>query len=279
MLELGVSSGLEQLGFKPQPVFVCEWESATAAVLRQRMEDEAMEPCPIWCGDMGTFDGRPFRGLVDVLVAGLPCQPFSVTGREAGNKDCRAWGTGQGPQPNFLRLITEIEPAMVFLENVSFWLDRGHFRRFGQELSRLGYRVEEPFFVRAQEVGASHERNRAFILAHAERRPMGDAKCGGWTQGDGGQQVAPPEIAAVGLHPQVFAPGPRCDEWPTIITNAKHLAPAVEPGFRVLVDGVAVVVDKARADQLRQIGNGVVPLQAAVAFIELFRRVVSESVS
>jgi DNA (cytosine-5)-methyltransferase 1 len=66
----------------------------------------------------------------------------------------------------------------------------------------------------------------------------------------------------------IFAPGPGSD-WQTI---PETLWPAIEPGFRVLVDGVAMVLDASRGDALRCGGNGVVPLQGAVAFVELMRQ-------
>jgi DNA (cytosine-5)-methyltransferase 1 len=70
----------------------------------------------------------------------------------------------------------------------------------------------------------------------------------------------------------LFAPGPADPRWAEIITNRPDLAPATEPGVRLLVDGMAHLVDESRAHQLRQIGNGVVPLQAAAALVELIRR-------
>ena len=72
--------------------------------------------------------------------------------------------------------------------------------------------------------------------------------------------------------PFIFAPGPQSEHWGSIIAHAPHLAPAVEPGLRVLVDGVAYLVDESRADALRCAGNGVLALQAAAAFSVLARR-------
>ena len=72
--------------------------------------------------------------------------------------------------------------------------------------------------------------------------------------------------------PFIFAPGPQSEHWGSIIAHAPHLAPAVEPGLRVLVDGVAYLVDESRADALRCAGNGVVALQAAAAFSVLAQR-------
>jgi len=78
-----------------------------------------------------------------------------------------------------------------------------------------------------------------------------------------------------GLSEELFAPGPSdFDGWNRTVADGSFdwLAPAVEPGLRVLVDGCAFVVDATRTDQLRGAGNGVVALQAAVAFVELVRR-------
>ena len=71
---------------------------------------------------------------------------------------------------------------------------------------------------------------------------------------------------------RIFAPGPIDHRWAEIVANRPDLAPAVEPGVRMLADGMAYLVDESRAHQLRQVGNGVVPLQAAVALVELVRR-------
>jgi hypothetical protein len=70
----------------------------------------------------------------------------------------------------------------------------------------------------------------------------------------------------------LFAPGPDDSRWPDIIAERPDLAPATEPGVRGVVDGYPVVVDESRANQLRAIGNGVVPLQAATAIVCLMRR-------
>ncbi len=70
----------------------------------------------------------------------------------------------------------------------------------------------------------------------------------------------------------LFAPGPLDQRWAGIVANRPDLAPAVEPGVRMLADGMAYLVDESRTHQLRQVGNGVVPLQAAVALVCLVRR-------
>lgn len=79
---------------------------------------------------------------------------------------------------------------------------------------------------------------------------------------------AAPELRGTPL----FAPGPLDPGWSDLVANRPDLAPAVEPGVRMLADGMAYLVDESRTHQLRQVGNGVVPLQAAAALVQLLRR-------
>ncbi|MHC4647459.1 MAG: DNA cytosine methyltransferase [Planctomycetota bacterium] len=125
------------------------------------MADASLDPAPVWdC--LGTFDGRPWRGAVDCVCAGLPCQPYSVAGRRRGHADERAiW-------PEFIRLLEEIEPGAVFLENVPRFVTAGYFRDIGERLLGLGYRIPPSLEVSAKDVGASHLRKRAFILAYRD---------------------------------------------------------------------------------------------------------------
>ena len=258
----------------------CEWEAYAASVLLARMEDATLEPAPVWNGDLRDFNAQPFRGVVDLLVAGLPCQPYSLAGKQRGNDDARSWGeAGDGPIPHFLRIVAECRPAVVFLENVPAWVMGGWFRPVGEELCRLGYEIEEPVFLAAGDVGASHERERVFVLAHLPGE-----------RGEGWRLPEPAVADANGLRRRskgngeqfatgaywsglpVFAPGPAAPEWKRIVETSPWLAPAIEPGLCVLAYGVALVVDQSRADQLRCAGNGVVALQAAVALVELLSR-------
>ncbi|HMO86840.1 MAG TPA: DNA cytosine methyltransferase [Lacipirellulaceae bacterium] len=265
-LDEGVRAGLDLLGCRARPVVYVERDAYAAATLLARMDDETVEPAPVWCGDLRDFDARPFRGLVDVLTAGLPCQPYSVAGKRRGLADHRSYGDGDGPLPNFLRIVAECRPAVVFLENVPAWIRGGFFRPFGEELCGLGYTIETPLFVSAATVGASHRRGRAFVLAHAGGEGL--AQWAGERRDDE-PQCSPAERNRIDL----FAPGPSDDQWRDILDANPHLAPAIESSVRVLADGRSLVVDESRADQLRCGGNGCVPLQAAAAFVELVRGV------
>ena len=73
----------------------------------------------------------------------------------------------------------------------------------------------------------------------------------------------------------LFAPGPANPVWPGIIQQQPHLAPALEPGFRRVADGLAHRMDDCRAQRLKCCGNGVVAAQAAAAFVELAERLMT----
>ena len=199
-----------------------EWESYAAAILLARMEDEAMEPAPVWCGDLADFDATPFLGVVDILTAGLPCQPYSLAGKREGNSDHRVFGDGAGPLPKRSRIISECRPSLVFLENVPAWVrSGGGFDNSETNFAGLGYEILEPLFLSAGDVGASHERERVFILAtrqrdseandgESRRRIMGSEKerkhareahgngdelCGAWQSRSGRRRTRPTAAA------------------------------------------------------------------------------------
>ncbi|MEZ5878954.1 MAG: DNA cytosine methyltransferase, partial [Tepidamorphaceae bacterium] len=154
-LELGLH--IAEPGYRS--VCFVEREAFPASVLVARMEDKALDHAPIW-DDVASFDGRPWRGKVDILTAGYPCQPFSSAGKQRGRHDPRhLW-------PQVERIVTEAGPRWVFCENVEGHLDLG-FAEVARRLQAMGYSVKAGLFS-AAEAGASHIRRRLFILAHAD---------------------------------------------------------------------------------------------------------------
>lgn len=103
--------------------------------------------------------------------------------------------------------------------------------------------------------------------AGCEGRELGRACLGN----RGGAEAHGPTSQLRGALP-IFALGPSDPAWAGILARRPDLAPAVEPGVRLLVDGMAGVLDESRSHQLRQVGNGVVPLCAATALVQLVRR-------
>ena len=185
-LELGISAAIP--GFR----VVChvEREATAAAVLVARMEGGDISPAPIW-DDIATFDGRPWRGRVDCISGGIPCQPFSSDGKRRGTDDERhLW-------PHALRIIREVGPEYVFIENVA-----GSVRDLGEglvrpDLEQLGYRTAAGIFT-AQEVGAPHRRERLFILAMADRADIGHERLWSARNGRTGLADSDGELADAG---------------------------------------------------------------------------------
>jgi DNA (cytosine-5)-methyltransferase 1 len=153
----GIELGFKLAVPKARTVGYIENEAFACAILKARMQDKILDQAPIWT-DLKTFDGRAWRGKVDCLTGGYPCQPFSVAGKKLAEKDPRhLW-------PEIKRLISEIEPPICFFENVGGHLRLG-FEQVANDLSELGYKVKAGLFT-AQEVGAPHKRERLFILAY-----------------------------------------------------------------------------------------------------------------
>lgn len=170
----GLDLGLRVAQPNARTVCFVEIEAYAAAILATRMEQDALDQAPVWT-DLRTFDGTPWRGLVDCITAGYPCQPFSVAGKQLGDKDPRhLW-------PDVFRVVREIDPPLCFFENVPGHLRLG-FQQVHDDLRSLGYRVKAGLFS-AEEVGASHKRERLFILAYREsvfgQQPVPERDCEG----------------------------------------------------------------------------------------------------
>lgn len=154
-----------------------ERDAHAAATLMARMEEATLDDCPIW-DDITTFDGRPWRGRVDLITAGFNCQPFSSAGQRRGVDDERwLWG-------DIARVIADVGPRFVFLENVA-GLVRGGLPYICADLASLGFDAEWGCLSAAQ-VGASHTRNRFWLLAWgADGESVGLMDTGG-SDRDGG---------------------------------------------------------------------------------------------
>ena len=137
-------------------VCAVERDPYAAAVLAQRQNDGALYPFPIW-DDVCTFDGRPWRGRVDVVSGGFPCQDISVAGGGAGLS-----GERSGLWREFARIIREVGPTFVFVENSPALAFRGLDTVLG-DLAEMGYDAEWGV-LGADDVGAPHKRERMWIV-------------------------------------------------------------------------------------------------------------------
>lgn len=156
-LELGVRAAT---GGRARVVAYCERDPFAASVLLARMEEQALEPAPVWCGDLADMPLEPLAGSVDLVCSGFPCQPWSTAGKRRGKSDERwIW-------PDIARVIREVGPRLVFLENVRGLLAGNGIGAVLGSLADLRFDAEW-CCVRASDVGAPHQRERVFILGHA----------------------------------------------------------------------------------------------------------------
>ncbi len=113
-----------------------------------------------WLWDVRTFDGTPWSGLLDIVTAGFPCQPFSIAGKGKAEDDERnKW-------PETLSTISIIRPKIALLENVPNLLSKPYIRRIYGDLAEIGYNAKWQT-LSAKEIGAMHKRDRLWIVANA----------------------------------------------------------------------------------------------------------------
>ena len=178
----GQALGLEMAGF--EHVALVEYEKDYCDTLKRNR--------PNWnviCGDIRDFDGLKYRFQVDLLAGGVPCPPFSVAGKQLGAEDERDLF------PEMLRLVGEICPKAVMIENVRGFLDpvfEGYRKNIFEQLDKLGYKAKIKL-LQASDYGVPQLRPRIVIIGirkdirkefeYPEPRPA-ETKTVGETLGD-----------------------------------------------------------------------------------------------
>ena len=146
-------------------VCAVEWNEYARSVLIARQNDGSLPAFPIW-DDVRTFDGRPWRGLVDVVSGGFPCQDISSAGKGAGLDGARS-----GLWSEMARIIREVGPRYVLVENSPMLTSRGLGRVVG-DLAAMGYDAQWGV-LGADDAGAPHRRDRIWIVAYAAQLGRG----------------------------------------------------------------------------------------------------------
>ena len=190
------------------PVCAVEIEKYPREILLRRQADGHLPWFPVW-DDVTTFDGTPWKGKVDVVCGGFPCQDISVAGKGAGIEGERSslWG-------EMARVVDEVRPRFVFVENSPMLTSRGLGRVLG-DLAEMGYDARWGV-LGAHHAGAPHKRDRIWILAfprHGSGRYFGSVEAG---EGFPGERAAnpdptdrPSEQSPVMAYPEEFAQRPQ----------------------------------------------------------------------
>ena len=178
-LSLFTGAGGGELAFKylipeiKRTVGYVEFENYCQKVIRQRIKDGLLDAAPIF-GDIRKFISEgyaeAYKGMVDVISAGFPCQEFSVAGKRKADKGSRnMW-------PGTIEVIRIVKPEIVYLENVPGLLSASsevdgitkrsvpYYGTILRELAEAGYNAKWTC-LSAQAIGARHKRNRLWIYA------------------------------------------------------------------------------------------------------------------
>lgn len=207
-------------------VCAVEIEPYCRKVLLQRQRDGILPKFPIW-DDVCTFDGKPWRGKVDVVCGGFPCQDISSAGRGAG-----ITGERSGLWSEMARIIGEVRPKYIFVENSPMLTLRGIDRVLG-DIFTLGYDARWGI-ISASDCDAPHERERIWIKGFLHSNSKGLER----NERERIQRKTWGEEKPC-----------RFSWWSS------------EPGIQRVANGVA-----NRMDRLKAIGNGQVSIVAATAF-------------
>lgn len=227
--------GTKLLGWRA--VGYVEWADYCQRVLRARINDGHLDEAPIY-GDLRAFNSegyaRAYSGLVDVISAGFPCQPFSVSGQQrAGDDERDMW-------PATADCIRIVRPRFALLENVPGLVSCGYIARVLGDLAAMGYDARWGV-LGADAAGAPHKRERLWVVAHAN---------GAQREGRG---------LSGGVHQEHPDPLFARAWWETDPSNAAQSR--VDRVANGVADGL---------DRLKAIGNGQVPAVAALAWRELY---------
>ena len=160
----GIDLGLRAVLPDVRTIAYVEIDAFAVANLVAKMEEGGLDAAPVWT-DIKTFDARPFRGKVDILSGGFPCQPFSHAGQRKGTEDPRHLF------PSIERIVSECSPRIIFLENVEGIISTKYegepetsvLKHVLERLEELGY-YSQAVLVSASEVSAPHRRKRIFIM-------------------------------------------------------------------------------------------------------------------
>lgn len=234
------------------PIVAVEWDAYACQVLRERAADGWFPGLRVWEGDVRLFDPSEYAGQVDCIHAGFPCTDLSSAGKQAGIGP----ETRSGLYREALRIACIVRPRFLFLENVSDIVTNG-LRTVLADLSALGY-DSEWLCLRASDCGASHERDRWWLLGHSNLHKQPASAINDEAQ----------VLQSDGRSNFANSDGTRCEEGSisqrvqTEYTgHSRNSWWKTRPDLPGVANGLA-----NQSHRLKGIGNGQVPIQAAAAW-------------
>jgi DNA (cytosine-5)-methyltransferase 1 len=295
----GIGLGLRRVLPNLREIAYVEREGFPVANLVAKMEAGELDAAPVYT-DVKTFPYGKFRGCVDILSGGFPCQPFSAAGKREGVEDPRHLF------PYIANGIRECQPRIVFLENVEGIISaktadgESVLQYVLRTLEGMGYRATAGVFS-AAEVGAPHQRKRVYILANRNNTGLEGHQCD--STSEQGEPIQADAGAAGGTRWPSRPSEPQHDwEEPRVTavadtksqqsSSSNHRGESGATGEQEEGEprggdrgslrqgtgqteprlGRATNGASSRVDRLRLLGNGVVPATAAKAFVTLSQR-------
>ena len=289
----GIDLGLRRVVRGLRTVAMVEREGFCVSHLASKMEAGELDPCPIY-PDLLRFPWDKYRGLVDIVSGGFPCQPFSQAGSRKATEDSRhLW-------PHIKAGVSVLRPSFCFFENVDGIASakspgyHSVLHHVLSDLEEMGFNATAGQFS-AEEVGAPHLRKRWFILAHSRCDDASSrGKCEAASEGSGerhgqsgsgcdagpGHSETSREVRGLAYSDSERLEGRKqpltecSNQWPvgpSCPQRSNEPPRTTQPGLGGHVDGVS-----NRVDRLRALGNAVVPQVAATAFSTLYHQLVAD---
>ena len=223
----GLSRGLHNAGLRP--LFAVDSDPAAGVTYSRNFPD-----VPFFDGDITKVDFTGWKGKVDVVAGGPPCQPFSVAGNQKSFQDTRDM------LPQFVRAVSEIRPKAFLMENVAGLASTRHEAYLDltiEKLCSLGYMVQAQV-LDAADFGVPQHRRRLFLVGFEDREFVFPKE----THGPNGRKSYITAKEALGDCP---------DDEPNraIVTYAKNPVLRPSPWAGMLVNGGGRPVNLANPSQ------------------------------
>lgn len=260
----GFSYGFEKTG-KFETVAFCEIDEHARKVLKKHWPE-----VPIF-EDVSKLNWKSNWQQIDVICGGFPCQDVSIAGKKKGLIDENGEATRSGLWFQYKRLIAEIRPKYVIIENVKNLLNNG-FATVLKDLHEIGYNAEW-HVISARTIGACHLRERLWIIAYSNESTLRDKSEWEKKRWDGIQSEGKTESAINGQKWNTETPNSndfrlwrsfatekeKCEWWTKTASSLRSWW-KTQSDICGIYDGLSGrLYENARKQRIKQLGNSIVP--------------------